>query len=59
MNTIDLQSPAAPAHAAMHPDEWQARMQLAACYRIFDMPRHLSQLSSTVCDLSKAAARMQ
>ncbi len=21
----------------MHPDEWQARMQLAACYRIFDM----------------------
>ena len=21
----------------MHPDEWQARVQLAACYRIFDM----------------------
>ncbi len=25
--------PATPAH--MHPDEWQARLQLAACYRIF------------------------
>jgi ribulose-5-phosphate 4-epimerase/fuculose-1-phosphate aldolase len=23
--------------AAMHPDEWAARVQLAACYRIFDM----------------------
>jgi ribulose-5-phosphate 4-epimerase/fuculose-1-phosphate aldolase len=23
--------------AAMHPDEWQARVQLAACYRVFDM----------------------
>ena len=22
---------------AMHPDEWAARVQLAACYRIFDM----------------------
>jgi ribulose-5-phosphate 4-epimerase/fuculose-1-phosphate aldolase len=22
---------------AMHPDEWQARVQLAACYRVFDM----------------------
>ena len=22
---------------AMHPDEWKARVQLAACYRIFDM----------------------
>ena len=22
---------------AMHPDEWQARLQLAACYRIFDL----------------------
>ena len=21
----------------MHPDEWQARVQLAAAYRIFDM----------------------
>ncbi len=21
----------------MHPDEWQARVQLAACYRIFDL----------------------
>src|SRR3954468_707906 len=26
-----------PAPAAMHPEEWQARVQLAACYRIFDM----------------------
>ena len=27
-----------PAAASrMHPDEWQARVQLAACYRIFDM----------------------
>ena len=25
------------AAPAMHPDEWQARVQLAACYRIFDM----------------------
>ncbi|TFY98044.1 class II aldolase/adducin family protein [Ramlibacter rhizophilus] len=23
--------------ATMHPDEWQARVQLAACYRVFDM----------------------
>ena len=23
--------------AGMHPDEWRARVQLAACYRIFDM----------------------
>ncbi|MGT2474018.1 class II aldolase/adducin family protein [Paraburkholderia terrae] len=23
--------------SAMHPDEWQARVQLAACYRVFDM----------------------
>ncbi len=26
-----------PVAAAMHPDEWQARVQLAACYRIFDL----------------------
>jgi len=26
-----------PPSAAMHPDEWQARVQLAACYRVFDM----------------------
>ena len=25
------------ASAAMHPDEWQASVQLAACYRVFDM----------------------
>lgn len=31
---LDTQSPATPA---MHPDEWQARVQLAACYRVFDM----------------------
>jgi ribulose-5-phosphate 4-epimerase/fuculose-1-phosphate aldolase len=37
MNTLDLRSPAAPARATIHPDEWQARAQLAACYRIFDM----------------------
>ena len=23
--------------ARFHPDEWAARVQLAACYRIFDM----------------------
>ena len=32
MNTV-LQ----PVPAAMHPDEWQARLQLAACYRVFAM----------------------
>ena len=26
-----------PAATAMHPDEWKARVQLAACYRIFAM----------------------
>ncbi len=26
-----------PAAAGMHPDEWRARVQLAACYRVFDM----------------------
>jgi ribulose-5-phosphate 4-epimerase/fuculose-1-phosphate aldolase len=26
-----------PASSSMHPDEWQARVQLAACYRIFDL----------------------
>ncbi|KQT12515.1 class II aldolase/adducin family protein [Ramlibacter sp. Leaf400] len=26
-----------PASTAMHPDEWQARVQLAACYRVFDL----------------------
>lgn len=31
------QRPAASTRATMHPDEWQARAQLAACYRIFDM----------------------
>jgi ribulose-5-phosphate 4-epimerase/fuculose-1-phosphate aldolase len=26
-----------PAASGMHPDEWQARLQLAACYRVFDL----------------------
>ena len=26
-----------PTPASMHPDEWKARVQLAACYRIFDL----------------------
>jgi ribulose-5-phosphate 4-epimerase/fuculose-1-phosphate aldolase len=26
-----------PPSAAMHPEEWQARLQLAACYRVFAM----------------------
>lgn len=26
-----------PPSAAMHPDEWKARVQLAACYHIFDL----------------------
>jgi ribulose-5-phosphate 4-epimerase/fuculose-1-phosphate aldolase len=26
-----------PANPRMHPDEWASRVQLAACYRIFDM----------------------
>ncbi|MBA2676360.1 class II aldolase/adducin family protein [Ramlibacter sp.] len=26
-----------PRARAMHPDEWQARVQLAACYRVFDL----------------------
>ena len=29
--------PHAATHPAMHPDEWAARVQLAACYRIFAM----------------------
>jgi ribulose-5-phosphate 4-epimerase/fuculose-1-phosphate aldolase len=33
MNAILKSAP--PAH--LHPDEWQARLQLAACYRIFAM----------------------
>ena len=30
-------TPAAALPAGMHPDEWQARVELAACYRIFAM----------------------
>ncbi|MRD46740.1 class II aldolase/adducin family protein [Caenimonas koreensis] len=26
-----------PVVSTMHPDEWKARVQLAACYRVFDM----------------------
>jgi ribulose-5-phosphate 4-epimerase/fuculose-1-phosphate aldolase len=26
-----------PVPAHMHPDEWQARLQLASCYRVFAM----------------------
>jgi ribulose-5-phosphate 4-epimerase/fuculose-1-phosphate aldolase len=26
-----------PTNPRMHPDEWSARVQLAACYRVFDM----------------------
>ncbi len=26
-----------PASSSVHPDEWQVRVQLAACYRIFDL----------------------
>ena len=29
--------PHAATHPAMHPDEWAARVQLAACYRVFAM----------------------
>ena len=36
MNKNDQRS-AVSTRATMHPDEWQARVQLAACYRIFDM----------------------
>ena len=34
MTTLETQP---PTPAGMHPDEWQARVQLAACYRIFDL----------------------
>ncbi|MBW9071352.1 class II aldolase/adducin family protein, partial [Agrobacterium pusense] len=37
MTTLDIAAASAPKNAAMHPDERQARVQLAACYRIFDM----------------------
>ena len=26
-----------PAAANMNPDEWRERVQLAACYRVFDL----------------------
>ena len=37
MTTLEMQPASPPKSAGMHPDEWQARVQLAACYRIFDM----------------------
>ncbi|HEY1610713.1 MAG TPA: class II aldolase/adducin family protein [Paraburkholderia sp.] len=36
MNAI-TQPSSIPEASSMHPDEWQARVQLAAAYRIFDM----------------------
>jgi ribulose-5-phosphate 4-epimerase/fuculose-1-phosphate aldolase len=35
MNTVS-EPASASARATTHPDEWNARVQLAACYRIFD-----------------------
>ncbi|HEX3381311.1 MAG TPA: class II aldolase/adducin family protein [Paraburkholderia sp.] len=35
--TLEAQPASPPRSATMHPDEWQARVQLAACYRIFDL----------------------
>lgn len=35
MTLLNPLSAAAPAPAGMHPDEWMARVQLAACYRVF------------------------
>ncbi len=35
--TIIMTIPTKLMHHPMHPDEWQARVQLAACYRIFAM----------------------
>ncbi len=37
MNTTDILRSRTAKRAAMHHDEWQARVQLAACYRIFAM----------------------
>ncbi|MGF6965081.1 ribulose-5-phosphate 4-epimerase/fuculose-1-phosphate aldolase [Paraburkholderia sp. WC7.3g] len=35
--TFEAQPASPPRSATMHADEWQARVQLAACYRIFDL----------------------
>ena len=35
--TLTMTIPTQLLHHPMHPDEWQARVQLAACYRIFAM----------------------
>ncbi|HEY4297760.1 MAG TPA: class II aldolase/adducin family protein, partial [Paraburkholderia sp.] len=37
MTTVETQPASRPKTRVMHPDEWHARVQLAACYRIFDM----------------------
>jgi ribulose-5-phosphate 4-epimerase/fuculose-1-phosphate aldolase len=37
MTTVEKQPASPPKTLVMHPDEWHARVQLAACYRIFDM----------------------
>ncbi|CAB3668659.1 Methylthioribulose-1-phosphate dehydratase [Paraburkholderia phenoliruptrix] len=37
MTTLDMPPASVPDKTDMHPDEWQTRVQLAACYRIFDM----------------------
>ena len=37
MNTLATPSPSALVHPALHPDERAARLQLAACYRVFAM----------------------
>jgi ribulose-5-phosphate 4-epimerase/fuculose-1-phosphate aldolase len=35
--TTHIAAPATPARLAIHPDEQEARLQLAACYRVFAM----------------------
>ena len=37
MTTVEEQPASPPKTPVMHPEEWQARVQLAACYRIFAM----------------------
>ncbi len=37
MDTVRASPITAPGRAAMHPDEQEARLQLAACYRVFAM----------------------
>ena len=43
--------------SAMHPDEWQARVQLAACYRIFDLlGGNISAVSGPIGDITQHLA---